>query len=169
MVWSRQGLIVAITTIAVIVSAGFVVARVSAGDANPGRGLTLDLYGGLTDFNGVAMPSSPGEETFIGRDLYQLADDGAPAPEGERIGRLVGMCTLVTSNEGVCHGVVNLDGRGTIALYLEVKAGSGDAGLAVIGGTGEFAGASGAGEELPVPGNPSDHYLRIHLSGFSAP
>ncbi len=158
------------TVVAIILAVGLVAVQAAAGSDNPGKGMTIDLYSRLTDLNGIAQPSQPGDEGYVGRDLYALGGDpSSPVPIGEPIGRLVGVCTLVTASEGICHGVYDLTGRGTLTAYLELEVGSGVNHVAITGGTGEFAGASGTAEEAFVPGSFPDQVLHLELHGFNQP
>lgn len=166
----RQRSIVVAMVIAVILVGAVATSAVLANASNRGQGTKLDLYAAQTDFRPASFPTSPGDQNYIGWDLYALDDSGTvPAPQGDPIGRELGVCTLVTPSEGVCDGLLELDGRGTLTLYLEVNLASGSQASAITGGTGEFAGAGGTMAETIVPGNPNDRVNHIELTGRSQP
>lgn len=130
------------------------------------RATTLDLYmAGTHQSIDVSQPPEPGQRNIIGSDLYLLTGDDAPAPAGEAIGRRVAVCTVVTPDEAICSGMLHLDDRGTLAVQLEVLLPGGNQGIAVIGGTGEFAGVSGVVIETMVPGRSRDRVLHVELLG----
>lgn len=141
-------------------------ATVLADLSKAGQNVVLDLYAAQTDDSPATGPSKPGDQNYIAWDLYELSET-APFPDrtGEPIGRQVADCTLITTTEGLCHSVLDISGRGTIAIYLEVNlARSGLDPAAVTGGTGEFAGASGTLQGTEVPGKPNDHVYHVVLT-----
>lgn len=167
---ARRGAVAGGAAVALIIAIILVAFQVAAATANPGQGMTIDLYSHLTDLNGVATPAQPGDQGLVGRDLYVLGGDpSSPAPKGDPIGRLVGRCMLVTSSEVLCDGVFSLDGRGTLTAYLEFDAGASGNVEAITGGTGEFTGAAGTIEETVVAGHPADHLYHIEVTGYSQP
>jgi hypothetical protein len=165
---ARRGAATTGAAIVLMLSISLVAFHTAVATANPGQGTTIDLYSRLTDLNGTAMPSQPGDQGLVGRDLYVLSGDASsPAPAGDPIGRLVGRCMLVTSSEVLCDGVFSFDGRGTLTAYLEFDAGAAGNVEAITGGTGEFTGAAGTIEETPVAGHPADHLYHIEITGRS--
>ncbi|MFQ5555969.1 MAG: hypothetical protein ACE5GB_00405 [Acidimicrobiales bacterium] len=137
----------------------------------PGTGqvLKMDLYLIGTDVEAnVTNPPEPGQQNFIGGDLYEL-DEAAdsPSPTGDPVGRAVGLCTQVTQEERTCSGVFNLHGRGLLTVQVEVVRGS-NQGVAVTGGTGEFAGARGTILETAVSGRPTDRLNQIEVTTLAA-
>lgn len=152
---------------AVLAVAAFVGIGVVAGTGTSGHDVTMDLYMAGTDqWQDLTQPANPGERNLLGSDLYQLGGSEAePAPSGDVIGRRVGACTVVTTHEALCDGLFDLGDRGTMSAQLEVLLPGGNQGIAITGGTGEFAGASGSVVESQVPGHPNDRVLNIHISG----
>lgn len=139
-----------------------------AGTGNPGQGTVLDVYSqGTSLFSTLTQPPQPGQQNIGGSDLFVLGGTKeAPAPTGERMGRRWGVCTVSTPHEVICEGIVLLDGRGTLTVQLGVLIPEGNQGIAVTGGTGEFAGTHGTIVESKVPGHPDDRILHIDLKGL---
>lgn len=134
--------------------------------------MTLKLYAKATEVSDqVSDPPEPGERFLVGRDLFELGGSpDAPEPIGDSIGRNLVVCTVVTATEATCDGHWTLDERGTISAtaYNSLLV-SGDGG-AVVGGTGEFAGARGEVKNVPVPGKGDrDQVWTIELTGLDRP
>jgi hypothetical protein len=180
--WTRQTTIIGIALAAALgivlgaVAAGLATAdpqptaQASAAD-NPGTGLVLDLYMRGTDQSAdLTQPPQPGQQNLLGSDLYALGgSDASPTSSGQPVGRRIGVCTVATAGEALCDGIIDLGGRGTISAQLEVLLPGGNQGIAITGGTGEFAGATGTITESPVAGHPHDRVLELRISGFSRP
>lgn len=180
--WTRTTTIIGVALAAILGTAvGVVAASMATADSqpavlaraseNPGQGLTLDLYMQGTDqVANLSQPPQPGQQNLLGSDLYELGGSAtSPSPTGERIGRRIAVCTVATPGEAVCDGIIDLKGRGTISAQLEVLIPGGNQGIAITGGTGDFAGATGTIVESPVPGHPTDRVLRVQISGFAQP
>lgn len=180
--WTRQTTIIGIAIAAALgIVLGAVAASMATADpqpteqananGNPGTGLVLDLYMRGTDQTAdLTQPPQPGQQNLLGSDLYELGgSDASPTPSGQPIGRRIGVCTIATPGEALCDGIIDLDGRGTISAQLEVLLPGGNQGIAITGGTGEFAGASGTITEAPVAGHPHDRVLEVRISGFDQP
>ncbi|HZD24395.1 MAG TPA: hypothetical protein VE569_13510 [Acidimicrobiia bacterium] len=152
-------------------AASLTAVQAAAVSDNPGRGEVLDFYmKGTHQSINLTQPPQPGQQNIIGRDLYVLGGtEIAPVPDGDAIGRRVGVCTVVTAGEAICDGVLLLDGLGTITVQLGVLIPGGNQGIAVTGGYGDFAGANGTITETDVPGHPNDRVLHVELGGFSQP
>lgn len=131
-------------------------------------GLSMDVYSRGTQLtNDLSQPPKPGQGTLAGADLFLLGGSSDhPAPEGPAIGSRFGVCTVVTDSQALCDGMIDLDGRGTISVQLEVLIPGGNQGIAITGGTGEFAGAAGTVTESMVPGHPDDRVLEIRITGY---
>lgn len=168
MTWTTRTTIAAVVLLAVAAGlALFATLGTTRGD-NPGERLTLSLYMRGTDQSiNLSQPPEPGQQNIVGSDIYLLGGtEEQPAPDGDPIGRRIGVCTVVTSSEAVCVGVLDLDGRGTISAQLEVLIPGGNQGIAITGGTAEFAGAAGTIAERPVTGQPNDRILDIEIIGL---
>lgn len=154
-----RGKIIVAVVVALLVSG---VAVASSSD-NPGQGTTLTFYARATK---LAGPPPIEESVSVAWELHELGGTAeAPSPTGDPIGRMAGTCTRLTETEGVCLGWIDLDGRGMLALTLQ----TGPDPFAVTGGTGEFTGAQGVGEEPDVPGTANDKIVTIELTGFNRP
>lgn len=157
-----------ILAVVVAVLAGSVAVAVASSSDNPGQGTTLSFYARATKV--VAGPPDIGEWVTVAWDLHELGGTAEePSPAGDPIGRMAGACTpLAQTDEGVegaCLGWIDLDGRGMLTMTLQ----TGPDPFAVTGGTGEFAGAEGVGEEPDVPGTANDKVVTIELTGFNQP
>lgn len=154
-----------------LVAAAIVLMAVGSavGKDNAGQGMSLDLYLRNTSFVG-GPPAAPGDRNQIGFELYRLGGtEQAPEPAGDPIGHAAGECVMLTVDGGLCVAIYHLDGRGTIATQFEYLFATGIPGVAVTGGTDEFAGASGAGTEVVSAGHPSDRIVRFELTGYNQP
>jgi hypothetical protein len=129
----------------------------------PADAAAMELYMRGTDqVADLTMPPRAGQTNIVGSDLYQLGGSAdSPLPTGEPIGRRVAVCTVATAGEAVCEGMLRIDGRGTISAQLEVLIPGGNQGIAITGGTDEFAGRTGTITERPVAGHPNDRVLEV--------
>lgn len=153
-----------IITVVAALLAGSVAIAVATNSDNPGQGTTLTFYAKATQQ--VAGPPPIGEWVSVAWDVHELSGTAeTPAPVDDPIGRMAGTCTPLTETEGTCVGWVDLDGRGLLTLALQ----TGPDPFVVTGGTGEFAGAAGVGEEPRVPGTANDRVVTLELSGFNRP
>lgn len=156
-----------LVVVAVLVGVAVFIGSGGAGSAaRAGQRVTLSLYmSGTNQSNNLTQPPAPGQQNILGSDLYQLGGtDAAPAPTGDAIGRRVAVCTVVTPSEAICRAIVDLHDRGTLAAQLEVLLPGGNQGIAITGGTGEFAGAAGTITETMVPGQPNDRVLEVSIT-----
>lgn len=113
------------------------------GDDDEGETQTLNLVGieqpdSGGDINVGDSGPSPGDGFLIAEDLEE---------DGEAVGSDAGACTFTGGADrpqgASCEITLDLDDRGSIAVQGLLHFDSDTAELAVVGGTGEFAGASG--------------------------
>lgn len=103
------------------------------------------------DRNGNQRPDA-GDTFFATEDLYRWAG----VKRGARIGRSELMCILATRGAGHCMGTFYLPG-GTLQAegYVQLSSGPVDT-VAIIGGTGVYAGARGTFTSREIGGPESD-------------
>lgn len=167
MQWTTSRTVIVVGVLVIIGAVVGVAAFMGAsGTAAARQRVTLDLYmRGTNQSYNLTQPPKAGQQNILGSDLYQLGGtDAAPVPTGDAIGRRVAVCTVVTSSEAICRAIVDLHGRGTLAAQLEVLIPGGNQGIAITGGTGEFAGAAGTIDETMVPGQPNDRVLKVTIT-----
>lgn len=155
-----------ITTVATTLVFFAVALPADGQDGNVGQGMSFTVYAVTTEAN----PPQLGEWVAVAWDIHELGGTAeVPAPVGDPIGRMIGACIAITeASEGHCVGSAEINGLGTLVLGGKVRHGPGP-GLAVTGGTGEFAGAEGVLHETRVPGTVNDRVDTFELTGFNQP
>jgi hypothetical protein len=125
-----------------------------------GGGRTLDLTGTVTGFH-VALDAKPAGQS-PGDIGYET---GIIFEHGKRVGRFQGVCTTLPQSSQQCSFTVGLPG-GQLVVESGYGPGfnTGSVALeAIVGGTGEYAGARGQGRDREL----SDTKLAFHLELMS--
>jgi hypothetical protein len=130
-----------------VLAAGLIAA--GCGDEDEDETQTLDLVSVGPDIN--VDNGEPGES--VG-DVFGLLND--LEEDGETVGTLTGVCTALSRTGGPCDITLELDG-GKLAVQGVLSFESETFEAPVVGGTGDYAGASGTltaditqGKETPI-------------------
>ena len=160
----RKSLVLA--TLAAAVSAAVVAAiALAAGGGNSPRSVTFHLVERDQSFNFVDNPPS-GAQSHIASagDLFVLGGN-LFTKAGKHAGEFYAYCVSATggkNNADVCSGVFRLAG-GQLELMTSFKGESNPGQIAVIGGTGAYAGARGWVASVSKGTNSNISHDTVHL------
>jgi hypothetical protein len=152
------------TTFLMICSAAAALVPVASSTATPRTLRLLEIDTSFAATGGYNLrstqPPSPGQGFTFGGNVYRWAG----AKRGVRAGHIAAMCTVVRKAEALCQGVLALSGGSLQLLTSTNITSSGATDIAVVGGTGSYAGARGHIVSTPIGGANSDKSsLAIHL------
>jgi len=135
-----------------VLAGGVLAAGATGAPAVPQTTSVLEIDNALTgvggfDPQGRTLPA-PGQGISFSGALYRWAGSA----RGARIGSVQAICMRTTGPDAICSAVLSLTG-GTLELLGPTNfASAAPSDIAIVGGTGRYAGSSGWMHSVPVGG-----------------
>jgi len=141
-------------TVAALTLVAFASACASASAAHENLGVRI------VSTDGFYIDNDPAGQS--GGDLF--GSEGAVHRGGERVGRFASACTATSDHGGECNASFVLSGRGRLQLAGIIRPLAADNHLPIIGGSGDFRGATGRADLHALVPDGSKQRVQLHIS-----